>query len=170
MAKARSEIDARILTMQILAASIAAGALIFLVLAVVLHAAKPPDSNEARPVLSYLALAVAAVILVIHRIIPALIIKAGRRKIVREPSDFPDGDVTRLCVLFRTKMLASLGLLEGGAFLQLVAYLVEGFTPTLIATGILIAAMLILFPSGTHIESWLGEQMSQVNLERAVTS
>lgn len=64
-------------------------------------------------------------------------------------------DAPRLFSLYQTEMILRFALLEGAAFLNGMAYFLEGNVLALAMAGGLIALMLIFFPMAERIRQWM---------------
>ncbi|MCA9257855.1 MAG: hypothetical protein KDA61_01590, partial [Planctomycetales bacterium] len=66
--------------------------------------------------------------------------------------------VSLLVVLYQTRFIIASAILEGAAFFNLVAHMIERQTITLVVTGVLLAMMAVRFPSRQRfVESIEGE-------------
>lgn len=72
----------------------------------------------------------------------------------------------RLVEIFQLRMLVRLGLLEGGAFANLIGYMVEGNPVSLYVAGALVLIMVTQFPTPGRIEDWVRHQQELLELER----
>jgi hypothetical protein len=59
-------------------------------------------------------------------------------------------------------MIVGLALLEGTAFLGILAYLIEAQPLALGVTGIAILCMLLKFPTRSRVQAWLERQTEQL--------
>jgi hypothetical protein len=149
----------RILTMQIIAAALALGAFFFLVIVLVVrstgHAAQPP----ATPLLTYIGIGFAVMALAASMFVPQLIVAGGLKNIVRRKgSTTAEDEIVSLCFLYQTSMIQGLALIEGAAFFQIIAYLIEGQAASLIAAAILLVLMVLQIPHRARVEAWIERQ------------
>jgi hypothetical protein len=162
--------------LQIIVAGIIAGCLVFL--GVVLVIAKPPDLDR-QPMLSYAALACAALAIVSRIVLVAALTTVGRRAIGRElPSSARDGAgppadqrpsmdlVHSIWGLFTMRTICAAAILEGAAFFLAVAYLLEGFWPAPVAAGLLIVGLLLHVPTRSGMVRWSEAQLRLLDEER----
>jgi hypothetical protein len=112
---------------------------------------KPPEGT----LLSYAAVGFSFVALVLHVVIPAAIERAA---IANQPVG--SGPEALLGVYF-TRTIIAAALLEGAAFLTLVAVMIEHQPWILGATAVLIVLMLLQFPSRTRMEHWLESRLME---------
>lgn len=75
-------------------------------------------------------------------------------------------DTTRLVEVFQLRMISRLALLEGGAFANLIGYMVEGNPVSLYVAGSLVLMMVTQFPTPGRIEDWVRHQQELLELER----
>ncbi len=125
--------------MQAIIVALTSGVVMFALLPLFLDPRKPNGGM----IFSLVALALGSVCLVMSVVIPQTI----------RPTETLSG-----VGAYQTRMIISCGLLEGGAFLNLVAYWLErhGFA---LALGIFfLCAILIQFPTVKSLTSWLARQ------------
>jgi hypothetical protein len=67
--------------------------------------------------------------------------------------------------IFMSRLIVGLGLLEGAAMLNLVAYMTESQVLSLVAVGILLLVMIASVPTKSKLEAWIRNQMENYNLE-----
>lgn len=132
--------------MQIIAASLVVGVVAFALIAVFVVGAldEPPESM----LISAIAAGFAAVVFVLHLVIPPLVISQQARAARGE----------QLYGVYLTKMILGLALLEGAAFFNIVAALIEHNWWSLAIAGGLAFWMLALFPTRTRVDHWIETQ------------
>jgi hypothetical protein len=54
-------------------------------------------------------------------------------------------------------------LLEGGCFMALVAYMIERQTVSLGAAAVLLAGLILHFPTRGRVEAWMDDELRRVN-------
>ena len=141
--------DARLLPMQIIALALPAGVVLFALVAVVLLGSlrQPP----AGPLVSLLGAGFAAMMMVAHFVLPNLLFRP------RVPSG-ETLDVDSACNIYQTRLIVALALLEGAAFFNLVALVLEHQWWSLAIAGGLVLIMLGDFPTRTRIQHWIETQ------------
>lgn len=160
---------AMLTNMRIISAALISGVIVFLV--VVLFVIKS-DPQPGSPLLTYIGLGFGALALVFAFVIPGLIggsIKQalidGKR--VDLPAQFkaPEevGIVGNLLFLFQTRLIIGYAFLEGAAFFNLVAYMIERQDVSLAVVGLLLAGMLVQFPSRGKLEGWLAAETRSID-------
>src|SRR5262249_26537705 len=140
-------------TGRIIIVALALGVLMFLGIAVFMRQDNPAPVPD-LPILTYVALAVAAIQTVLQGILPGLVAGGMRRQLAagkwpppRPGWSVPPDDRGKLCSLYVTRLILGAALLEGAAFLLLIAYLLEGSVLTLAGAGLLLAMLLLKFPT-----------------------
>jgi branched-subunit amino acid transport protein len=155
---------AMLTNMRILSAALISGVVVFLV--VVLFIIKS-DPKPGLPLLTYLGLAFGAVAVVFAFIIPGFIggtikqaLVDGKR--VDLPPQFKTsqevGIAGNLLFLFQTRLIIGYAILEGAAFFNLVAYMLERQDVSLAVVGLLLGAMMAKFPTRGKVAGWLADE------------
>jgi hypothetical protein len=157
--------------MQIIVAALAAGVLAFMVVALLVRGSREP----AQANLVYIALAFSLIALVAWAILPNLMTNQARRQIA-ERSNPPRGttapsadvgEVGHLAAVYQTRLIIGAAILEGAAFFNLVAYLVEGHALGLAAAVVLLVMMILFhFPTFSRLEDWVRREMETIQLMR----
>src|SRR4051812_29883720 len=107
--------------------------------------------------ISYVAVAFAVMGVAMSRLVPLLVVESGRARIARgtwaPPSrraggftPGPAGDTARLAALYTTSRIIGVALVEGPAFLSMVAYMLEGLPVMLGLAVLLILGVAAQFP------------------------
>jgi len=135
------------LVCKIIASSLIGGVLAFAGVAIVLRLGKPPAPGS---LISSVAAGVVAATVVIRQVVLGLF--AGRTGDSQGPA--PAGPLA----LYQTRMIVGLALLEGAAFFNLVAYLIEGRWWSLAVTAVPLAFMLAAYPTRTRIRQWVEDR------------
>jgi len=156
----------RLRAMQIIAAALIVGVLMFGGLAMyMVFAERQGQLPEGQlPVISLLALAMLVVNTPLAFFLPGVVARNGLRQMAATPRAAADAqdDTIRLLTLRQTVMIIGLALLEGAAFLGLVAFLVEGQTFALAVAGVVVILMLIQFPTEARVRSWIDFQAQRL--------
>lgn len=107
------------------------------------------DLDPGDPVLAYAGLAFGALALVSHLPVGAVVggIAAGRAGGANGRADAVDA--------FQTRMIVRLAVLEGAAVINLVFWLIEGWWPTWLVVGVLLAAMLAQVPTTGKVRRYV---------------
>jgi hypothetical protein len=152
--------------MQIIVTAMGSGAIMFLVVAIVV--AKPA---AAQPLIAYMAVAFAVAAFAAWLVVPGVIankacqaIAAGHTPSAAVQANVShDADVvTQLAGVFQTRLIIASALLEGAAFFNLVAYLLEGQYLSLGIASVLILLILSQFPTRGRLSVWVSHQMENI--------
>lgn len=161
-----ADVSQAVRTMQIIAGALMIGVMLFTIVAVVAHGGRA--RNDIFLPLLFVLITVPAIIA--RFIVPMMLVDFYRRKIVAAVQDGElksSADVAaRLFGVYQTKLIISLALLEGGAFLNNVAYIVAGQWWSLATAGILLLMMAIQFPTRNRLEYWVHEQLQLMEMDR----
>ncbi len=159
--------------MQIIVGALVAGPLAFLVFALATRGenAKP---REGVAIATYGAMSLAVCAISARMIVPNLIAASARKKIaggkwqlVNEdgvpdrPNDFiqKTGDAGKLCMVFQIRLIVASALLEGAAFLSIMAFMIEGQLFALVLACLLLMGILLGFPTASSVEHWIDDQL-----------
>ena len=163
---------------QIIAGSLVAGSSIFLIIALIIRASgrdglfadRPWDILPPKGLITLIGLIFAAMTVVLSFVVPRSVVANIRKAILlskaREGSANEEPGSLNFYNAFNTKMIVGLALLEGAAFFNGIAFLLEGHIPSLIAVAVLIGLMLARFPTQSGIASWVEDQESTLRDER----
>jgi hypothetical protein len=165
---------AMLTNMRIISAALISGVIVFM--AVVLFVIKG-DPQPGLPLLTYIGLGFGALALVFSFIVPGFMgssikqaLLEGKR--VELPAQFKAsqevGIVGNLLFLFQTRIIIGYAILEGAAFFNLVAYMLERQEVSLAVVGLLLGAMLIKFPTRGRVEGWLADEIRSLNELRSL--
>ena len=123
--------------------------------------------------ISYLALAFAAFDVLLQAVLPGLMatnlrrqLAAGKWPAPRDGASVPPDDLGKLLSLFQVRLLVGAGLLEGGACFLLIAYQMDGAMLALAAAGVMLALLLVKFPTRPGLEAWLSDQQELLRQDR----
>lgn len=142
-----SAIDPALLTCRIIAGALVFGVVSFAAVAIVLRLGDPP---AAAMLISLIAVGFAAVMAVARQIVLSLFSGGTGAS--------EGGGTSGALALYQTRMIIGLALLEGAAFFNLVAYLVEGHWWSLAVTAGLVALMLSAFPTRGRLTQWVADR------------
>lgn len=138
--------DQRIRVMQLLTLAMAAGVVMFAAVAVLVVGAlsEPADGQ----VISLLGLGVAGLLFVLHLFLPGMV--AGQNVATGGQNDW--------YAVFQVRTIIGLALLEGAAFFNLVACILEHHWWSLAMAGGFVFWMLVRFPTTSSVEQWIATQ------------
>ncbi|MCA9055035.1 MAG: hypothetical protein KDA75_14435 [Planctomycetaceae bacterium] len=140
--------------MQIIAGALVMGAVAFALISTLVL-----GSLSAQPegqIISLIGIGWAAVSVVAHFVVPDVIAQAALKS-------RPESDAASLCGVYLTKTIVAMALLEGAAFLNLVALTVEHNWWSLAVAGGLVFLMLVQMPTLTRVQQWI--EIQQMNSE-----
>ncbi|MEX2114619.1 MAG: hypothetical protein WD845_15605 [Pirellulales bacterium] len=167
-----------VLTLRIILGSLAAGVFLFAAVALALRAGDGmPARGNGVDFLSMLAMVWTPLAVILSRVVPMLIAGNARAKIAagtyssaRDGASSPSAssDTDLLMGLYQSNTIIAAAFLEGTAFFNLVAYLLEG-NPVSLGLGIGLAmAILWMLPSAHRTANWIELQLRSIGEERAL--
>ncbi len=166
--KDAGEFDGILPQAQIIIGALAAGVVSFLIIVIVFLGAhvEPFDPGA---IVSMVMAAFALTVILVRLFIPGTIVSSGCRKIAQgtwtstQPNiATPDTNEGKLLQLFLTKTIIGAALLEGGAFGNLVAFMIEGQIYSIILAVLFLLGILIGFPTRRGLAEWLETQLRRV--------
>ena len=128
---------------------------------------EPPET----PVISYIGFAFAAISLVAATVVPKLMTSVMRNAVLKakpsnddqvSESEYELQVFSHLAGVFQTKEIIGRAILEGAAFLNLVAYLLEGQPMSIALVALLLVAMLIGFPTRGRLASFMRDETATI--------
>jgi uncharacterized membrane protein len=78
-----------------------------------------------------------------------------------------EADVESLAMLYTTKTIILASILEGAAFFNAIAFLIEGDLLTVIAAGLSAVGVASQFPTIARVVHWFEEQLARLKEDRA---
>jgi hypothetical protein len=165
----REAVAAQTRVLSIIIIAMMAGPLAFLTFLLVMQ---PTDDPPRSGNLTLIAAAFAAVQIVITIFVTKIIERVHRRAVVEgrplgSNMAAPTGDAQGLLAGLQVRRILVAALLEGAAFFNLVAYLIERVPYTLAVVLVLIGGIGMLFPLRSFVEDWLDRELRTVNELRA---
>jgi hypothetical protein len=132
-----------------------------------------PKAQDDSHFTSWLMAGFAVVVVMLRLVVPLLVtgklrsaIASGKSVHQHLPVDRFGTDENKLCAVYQTQMLIGAALLEGAAFANLAAYMIEAQIMSLaIAVGLLIG-MLVDFPTLASVGAWIKRQQRLLDEER----
>ena len=149
--------------MQIVAGALMMGVLIFAGIAFMIR----EKDDGSFPVVSMLGAGMAAVMTVLHFVVPAANVRTERDKFDAGEWRATDqeGRYQKLIGVYRHKLIIGLAMLEGAAFFNLIAFIVEGKLWTAGIVAGLMFLMAMQFPTQTRVEHWIEDQSQLIERE-----
>jgi len=124
------------------------------------------------PLLTYVGIGSALLALVAGAIAPKIIMSNLRQKLAEgqewnwNPSSVPMeelGDIGPLAAIFQIRLIVGLAILEGAAFMNVIAYMTEYQTISLGMAAALLFAIFLKFPWRTRIEHWVRDEQKTLD-------
>lgn len=153
--------DARIRVMQIIAGALIAGVVVFGI--VVVFALGALNQPPVEGTIKYMALGFIVLELVPFALVPTFVTgdsitraQPGNRLLEGEGLAYGP---------YQARMIIRFALLEGAAFFNLVAVIIEHHWWNLAAAGALAFLMLLMFPTRTRVDQWIETQRMQSDIK-----
>lgn len=152
-------------TLKIITIAMAAGVLVFMAIALVTNQGALDGDAD---ILSWIAIGFAGLMFVNHLVIPGVIATASLGKVSTEQIREAD-EATRFSLIFPTyqiRHIVACALLEGAAFFNVVAYMMEPFGGNLAAAGILIALIAVRIPTVSGVTFWVQDRAREIEMRQ----
>lgn len=145
--------DDRAVASMLVTCKIIAGTLIFGVFAfgAVAIALRLEDAPEQKSLLSIIAAAFAAGTVIVRQVVLGVLVGQA------VPKDSQPTTATSF-QLYQTRLIVGLALLEGAAFFNEVAYLIEGHWWSFLVVAALLTWMLASFPTHGRLRQWIEDR------------
>jgi hypothetical protein len=166
--------------MQIIVGALAAGAVTFAVVVLILRSQQQADGpRDSSLLLSYIGILGAASAIAAWIIVPRLIVARARQELSegktptladdRGPA-LTDGarHIQPLVAMHQTRLIVGCALLEGAAFLNVLAYMLEGQLMNLVAAGLLVLMIVGQIPTVGRLTSWIEDDLSAIDRMRSM--
>jgi hypothetical protein len=137
--------------LQIVVGALVMGVTLFGAFVVFTALKKPPEGMT----LSYIAVGFGALMVVLHVVVPSIVERAALAN-----QSVGSGSQALVDVYFIRTIIAA-ALLDGAAFMSLVAVMQEHRPWVLGVTAVLLVLMIMQIPSRTRIEQWLESKMME---------
>lgn len=157
----------RVRTLQIVVAAMALGALVFLLAGFFL----PHEESAPFPklILTYVSLAYGLIAVLGYVAVPGVLTAPGRKRIARSahhhsgdespPETLSASDARRLLALFAEVLIIRCAMVEGGALLAGLAYLIERQGFAFLVAAWMILLLVVQIPTATRVQRWVEEQL-----------
>jgi hypothetical protein len=156
----------RVRSIQVIILALVLGIVALLAIAVFLRAGGGLNRPVGPPVLSYVAFVFAAVGLVSSAFVPELFVSISRRKLARA-ADAPSSlDEKALWQIYSSRAVIGGALAQGTAFLNLIAFMVEGNILCVALTLVALAFIALRFPSVEKATDWIEHQRQVIADQR----
>ncbi len=177
-------IDSVARTDQIIAAAMITGGVVLLGVSIVVSpmvAGPAAGGIDVGEVITWIAVAFAAIFLPMSVIVPGLITRQNRRRIAAGTWAPPSGqnpgfstktseafqsDTGKLLVVYQTQFIVGAALIEGPLFLAAIAYMLGRNPIALGLACLLLVAHVVRFPTRSRVASWIDGQHELLIQER----
>ncbi len=149
MIELHSKSEQTLKIIQIITLALSAGVVIFGVVAVVMLGALKEEPTS--QLISLIALGFAGVGYLLHLVLPKILVQNFLQQ-------NPDPDDNKFMEIFQSKTIIGLALLEGAAFFNLVACILEHHWWSLAVAAGLVLWMLAMFPNKQRVLQWIETQ------------
>lgn len=156
-----AEFDREVRTIQIIAGALITGVLMFF--GVVILISQGAVLGRGGPsLITIMGAGFAGVMIVAHLMLPSVIRRAQMHQLSGQDVDnvTRESRISTLLPLYRTEMIVTFAVLEGAAFFNLIALLIDGHAASLIVVVLLLMMMLVKIPSKTRVTWWLQDRLS----------
>ncbi len=154
-------------TLRIIVDAMAAGLVIFLIVAVVIVRSNGSIKHfgEGPPIVTYVAIATAVINLLVRMVIPRIVVTTMRRKLAQAP---PEGgsEATELLKIYHVRTVICSALIEGPALFTVVAYMTEASLLAVYASILLAVILASHWPTRSGVMDWVDQQQHQLEQER----
>lgn len=162
-------------TMQIITVAMATGVLVFAGVVIVLFQNDDPQEKDFQPLITYAAAAFGIVALLSATVVPRLVGANTRRNFVagnlpQMKNQMPPaetGEVGLLVAMYQVQLIIGVAILEGAAFFNVSANMLEGQTISLVMAALLLVAIFFKFPTRGSIENWINDELKSIEKLRA---
>jgi hypothetical protein len=139
----------------------------------------PALDRSQVPLLTYLALAMGSVALVMSFVVPNIFVNHARKQIstgkwlpsaayalAHLAQSKTDQDAVMLAAIYQTQCIIGSAILEGAAFFASIAYMMERNHIALGVAGIMVGFLLSRFPLKDRVITWVEHQQERLRDER----
>ncbi len=164
------------LMLQIVTIALATGVLVFVGVVMVLFQNDDPQDKDFQPLITYAAAAFGIVALLASTVVPRLMDANTRRNFVagnlpQMKNQMPPagtGEVGLLVAMYHVRLIVSVAILEGAAFFNVIANMLEGQAISLAMVALLLVAIFFKFPTRSSIENWVEMQCRTIEELRSL--
>jgi hypothetical protein len=152
--KEATSVQQHLRVLQIICASLIGGVLIFGGFVLL----QPPQPPATEPVMAFVGAGFAAVGVMTWLLLPMLIDRAAAKRVAQTPQEdgrpAPEAVAAALMPQYHGRKIMSMAVLEGAAFMNLVAYWLEHLRWSLAIVGGLVLLMIVSFPTRGRLHNW----------------
>ena len=148
--------------MQIIAFALMMGVLIFMGITLVITQAQ---FNGPVEIMTMIGLGFAGLMAVNHVVIPKIIVatQLNQFRATTSSETASDQKVKRLIGIYRTGLILAMAMLEGAAFFNLIALMLDRSPASLAVVAVLIFMMAFQFPMTTRVTWWIHNELRELN-------
>ena len=128
---------------------------------------KEPGSLTQFEIMTIAGFAAAGGSVVMRGIMAPMIANGQVARVARRDTGDIDEDRHGLLGAYQTSAIVAAALLEGAAFVNVIAYLLEGNPISLGIGGALAVAILLSIPSSSSLEGWIDDKLRDIQNQRA---
>jgi len=157
----KEKLVAQLRTLQIIIFAMAAGVIIFLVVAIGIRPTIAADqpADQGQMVMTYTSLLFAVMAVILHWVIPNVVVGAALTRLADETPEDVDEELIRL---FTTKTIISGAMLEGAALFTIVAHMVEGEWLPIVLAIVLLVLLVARIPTHARMADWMDLQTRRI--------
>ncbi|MDA1231649.1 MAG: hypothetical protein O2856_12820 [Planctomycetota bacterium] len=158
-----ANLEGSIRGMQIITGALMTGVLVFSGVVFVTTEGRIDGPPE---MITMIAAGFAFLMLVNHFVIPPIIVKAQLKELVAaELHQKTDEErVPRCCGVYQTQMIIGFALLEGAAFFNLVAMMMEHCVASIVVVTLLVLLMMAKFPTRETVSFWVQDKLRELQI------
>jgi hypothetical protein len=164
--------------LQIIVVAMVGGVVMFFAVALIVAVDPQGGGAAVKPFQSYVAAGFGAAAIVLSVVAPPWFARRTRQAIdegkvsyvtlrlrndderIRPANEFLLGGVGPMMAEYQTRLIIRAAILEGAAFYNLTAYMLEKQSLNLVAAGILLLFLLVQFPTCSRAEEWVEGELS----------
>ncbi len=162
--------DGLLRTAQLIIGALASGVFFFLIIVTLFLGARV-QPFDVSAMISLVMAGFALASIPTRLLVPGLVVNTNCRKIAqgtwvsvqRQPNaPLPETDEGKLLQVYLSKTIIGAAILEGGAFANLVAFMLEGQIYSIVLAVLLLLGILAAFPTRTGLTEWVESHLRRV--------
>ncbi|NOY40548.1 MAG: hypothetical protein GXP26_01750 [Planctomycetes bacterium] len=166
------------LMLQIITVAMATGVLVFAGVVMLLFQDDGQQDKDFQPLITYVAAAFGIVALLSATVVPRLMDANTRKNFLagnlpQMKNQMPPaetGEVGLLVAMYQVRLIVGVAILEGAAFFNVIANMLEGQAISLAMVALLLVAIFFNFPTRSSIENWIAMQCRTIEELRSLQS
>jgi len=159
------EFEGAVRGMQIVAAALMIGAFNFLFVVVLTNGGDVFGLKQPA-LITVIAAVIGAIMIGAHFTVPGMIARSQLKTAASQGLTGQDEESQneKALLVYRTQLIVGLALLEGAAFLNLAALMIDKSVSSLAVFGLLICLMLLKFPTRTKVTWWVQDKLRELQM------